>query len=187
MSTPTLPPPQLRLALQCAARCDAALVSEDWLRSFWYDENWSDGVTMAKYDNGSGDHVFALFMADGKALIKGFDHESEVSPYARDEYGIWPGMYEGLPPELLHLVQDAAVEYEHVTFCHWSVDGRTWQTGNAQIPEGIDDGSAWLLDMIQMNAAEFVEWAKSYYDEDFDVLGESGIVAEFGKGQLGGR
>lgn len=179
MSTPTLLPAQLRAAMQCAAGCDATVTSEDWLRAFWYEQNWSDGISMAKYDNGSGDHVIAFFTSDGKAVIKGFDHESDVSPHAREEYAIWPGIYEGIPPELLSLIQDEAVEYEHVTFCCWSVDGRSWQTGNASIPDDMDDGSTWLLGMVQMDAEAFIDWAKSYYEESFDLLGEDGVVAAF--------
>lgn len=182
MKLPTLSPSQLQRALQCAARCDARLTSEDWLRAFWHEPDWQDGMAMAKYDNGAGDHVFGFFGADGKTVLKGFDHESEVSPHAREEYGIWPGIYDGLPPDLLRLLQDEAVEHEHVTFCCWSVDGISWKSGNAVIPEHIDDGSAWLLGMVQMNAQEFIAWAKSYYEENFDRIGESGVHAEFDGG-----
>jgi hypothetical protein len=165
MRIPNLIPSRLQSALQSAARCDAAITSEEWLRAFWYEENWADEVVMAKYDNGGGDHVIAFFTMDGKTVIKGFDHESEVSPHAREEYAIWPGIYDGMPPELLKLVQDETAEYEHVTFCCWSVDGKTWKTGTALIPADIDDGSDWFLSMVQMNAEEFIEWAKDYYDE----------------------
>ena len=135
---------------------------------------------MAKYDNGGGDHVFVFFTLDGKTLIKGFDHESQVSPHAREEYGIWPGIYDGLPPDLVSLLQDEAVEFEDVTFCCWNLDGSSWETGNAVIPEGIDDGSGALLSMVQMNADEFIEWARSYYENSFDLIGEAGVFKEFG-------
>ncbi|MFB9240484.1 hypothetical protein IV454_24940 [Massilia antarctica] len=184
MSNPKLLPAQLQRAMQCAARCDATVTSKEWLRTFGYDEDWSDGIAMAKYDNGAGDHVIAFFTSDGKALIKGFDHESEVSPHARDEYAIWPGLYEGIPADLLSVVQDEAVEYEDVTFCFWSADGTSWTTGNARIPEGMDDGSTWLLGMVQMDAEEFIEWAKCYYENGFDLIGEDGVSAEFKKGTV---
>lgn len=99
MTTPIRSAAQIQRAMQCAARCDATVTSEDWLRAFWYHEHWADGISMARYDNGAGDHVVAFFAADGRALIKGFDHESEVSPHAREEYGIWPGIYDGVPSE----------------------------------------------------------------------------------------
>lgn len=179
MSTPKLSPVKIRRALQSAAKCDATVISEDWLRAFWYEENWSDGVDMAKYDNGSGDYIFVFFTSDGKTVIKGFDHNSEVSPHACDEFGIWPGMYDGLPSDLEILIQDEAVEHENVTFCCWCLDGQTWETGNAVIPEGIDDGSSWLLSMIQMGAIEFIEWGKSYYEDSFERIGEEGVFETF--------
>lgn len=179
MNIPKLSRIELQHALQCAANCDATVTSEDWLRAFWYEENWSNGTTMAKYDNGGGDHVFVFFTKDGRTLIKGFDHESAVSPHAREEYGIWPGMYDGLPSDLFELLKDDAIEHEEVTFCCWSVDGKTWKTGSTLISEGIDDGSAWLLRMIQMNADEFIEWGKSYYEDGFDRLGAAGVIRSF--------
>ena len=181
MTLPNLSPPRLLQAWQCAARCDAAITSEDWLRAFRYAPHWADGVAMARYDNGAGDHVVGFFGADGKVVLKGFDHESAVSPHAREEYGVWPGLYDGLPQDLLRLLQDEAVECEHVTFCCWSVDGLSWQSGKAVIPDDIDDGSAWLLRMVQMDAQAFIEWGKSYYEDSFARLGESGVRAEFNK------
>lgn len=179
MSVPKITPGQLQRTLQCAAKCDAAITSEDWLRAFRYEPNWADGIAMAKFDNGAGDNVIAFFTGDEKTLIKGFDHESEVSAHAREEYGIWPGMYDGMPSKFLDLLRDEAAEFEDVTFCCWSEDGQTWATGSAVIPEEIDDGSAWLLNMLQMNADRFIEWARSYYGNDFHRIGERGILAVF--------
>jgi hypothetical protein len=179
MNVPQIPPDQLQRAWQCAAICDAAITSEDWVRVFWYEPNWADGIAMAKYDNGAGDSVVAFFTVDGNTVIKGFDHESEVSPYAREEYEAWPGIYDGMPSNLWDPMSDEAAEYEHVTFCCWSIDGESWKTGSAIIPDDIDDGSEWLLEMIQMNAEQFIDWAKSYYEKDFDRIGESGILTVF--------
>ncbi|WP_156123804.1 hypothetical protein [Paenibacillus sp. FSL R7-0273] len=47
---------------------------------------------MAKIDNGAGDHLIILFSGEG-CIIKGFDHESGLSPYAQDEYKVWQGIY----------------------------------------------------------------------------------------------
>ncbi|VXC11301.1 hypothetical protein MASSI9I_51185 [Massilia sp. 9I] len=182
MSIPTLSAAQLKHALQCAARCDGKLTPEEWLRVFRYEDTRSDAIEMARYDNGAGDHITVFFTSTGKALVKGFDHESEVSPHAQENGEVWPGMYDGLPSDLLPLAQDEAAEYEDVTFCFWSVDGTSWDRGNTLIPDHVDDGSSWLLSMIQMDAVEFIEWARDYYEEGFDLLGESGVFAEFSKG-----
>ncbi|BFH59492.1 hypothetical protein [Paenibacillus azoreducens] len=55
---------------------------------------------MAKIDNGAGDHLIMLFSVEG-SIIKGFDHESQLSPYAQDEHKVWPGIYDNVPSELL--------------------------------------------------------------------------------------
>ncbi|WP_123042562.1 hypothetical protein [Cohnella candidum] len=37
--------------------------------------------------------------------MKGFDHESPLSPYAQDEHRVWPGIYDNVPSELLSLLE----------------------------------------------------------------------------------
>lgn len=175
MTKPHLTPRQLQRAMQSAAACDAALSDEDWLRTFFYEPRWQDGVAMAKFDNGSGDHVFVLFADDGMAVMKGFDHESEISPHAREVYAVWPGLYDGLPAQLMQLLQDESVEHEDVTFCFWSSNGETWQSGQAELEEGMQDGSNWLLPMLQMHAEEFIAWAQTNYEDDFEQLGAAGV------------
>lgn len=56
------------------------ICQDEWLRYHSFVQNWDEGVCMAKIDNGAGDHLIILFSADG-SIIKGFDHESELSPY----------------------------------------------------------------------------------------------------------
>jgi hypothetical protein len=180
MKKPRLTPSQIRFALKSATACDAIVTTKDWLRSFWYEENWQDGVDMAKYDKGNGDHVFVFFTSDGQTIIKGFDHESQVSPHARDKYEVWPGIYDGAPPALMEYVKDVSVEHEDVTFCCWSVDGASWNAGSAVIPEEIDDGSNWLMEMLQMNSEAFINWAQSYYEKNFDRIGVEGVLKVFG-------
>ena len=34
-----------------------------------------------------------IFFTDDGCLIKGFDHESEVSIHVRDEFKVWEGIY----------------------------------------------------------------------------------------------
>jgi hypothetical protein len=184
MEKPELSPPELHRAMQCAARCDAIISTKDWLRTFRYEPNWRDGVSMAKYDNGAGDHVFVFFTDEGHVIMKGFDHESDVSPHARDVYAIWPGIYDGVPPNLLQIIEDESVEHEDVTFCCWSIDGKSWESGSAVFPEDVDDGSGWLLPMTQMNAGEFIAWGRSYYEGEFERIGEDGVELEFRAARL---
>ena len=126
-----------------------------WLRSFDYQPDWSPGVAFAKFDNGGGDDMI-FFFKNGGAIIKGFDHESNISPYANDSK-IWPGIYDGVPAELDEELQDAAVVRDDVTFCIWNTNG-SWQCGPVKFKQDQDDGSEWLLDDIIDSAAAYVEW-----------------------------
>ena len=181
MPIPDMSPHHLQRAWQSAARCDALMTPEESMRAYRHDPAWSNGIAMARFDNGAGDHVIGFFTAEGKAVLKGFDHESELSPHAQDEYAVWPGIYDGLPQELLDLLHDEAVDHEDVTFCCWSVDGVSWSTGTAQIAENMEDGAGWLLPMVQMDAQQFIEWAKHYYGDQFGKIGEAGLLAAFEK------
>lgn len=73
---------------------------------------------MAKVDNGTGDHIYFLFSKNG-TIIKGFDHESELSSYANEEEKIADGIYDSVTPELMKLLEDGSVERDDVTFCIW--------------------------------------------------------------------
>lgn len=180
MKKPTLAPSQIQALLRAAAACDAIVTTKDWLRAFRYNANWRDGVAMAHYDNGAGDHVFVFFAPNGQTIIKGFDHTSGLSPHAQEEYGVWPGIYDDVPAALMALLEDDdSVEHEDVTFCFWSTDGVTWSNGSAVIPDGLDDGSGWLLDMLQMNVNDFVEWGQAYYKDGFDRIGVEGVRKHF--------
>lgn len=68
------------------------LCDDEWLSYYHYTKDRSHGVDLAKVDNGSGDNMLIFFTDDG-CLIKGFDHDSEVSIHVRDEFKVWEGIY----------------------------------------------------------------------------------------------
>lgn len=180
---PTISVSELKRRLRAASNCDALATEQVWLRTFTYTVDWQDAVDLAKYDNGRGDHVFVLFTAGGAAFIKGFDHESAVSPHSRDVFGTWSGLYHGLPESFGGLLKNEIFEAEEATFCCWSEDGERWNTGTADIPPDLDDGSGWMLYAIQKDASQYAEWAKSYYGENFELIGIDRIVTEFHSGE----
>jgi hypothetical protein len=53
---------------------------------------------VASMRNGSGDEYFILF-DEHAATIKGFDHETSMSPWNSDPPVIWPGMYDRVPAD----------------------------------------------------------------------------------------
>jgi hypothetical protein len=57
-----------------------AIMSPDWeYRYYSFDSKWGLDEMMASMRNGQGDDFFILFNNNG-AIIKGFDHESTMSP-----------------------------------------------------------------------------------------------------------
>lgn len=96
-----LPDPEaFKQQLLVLAALDVILCPEEWLRVHRYEPNWTANCSLGIIDNGAGDDLYIVFAPEG-AIIKGFDHESPLSPHAGEEYGIWPGVYEETPPELL--------------------------------------------------------------------------------------
>jgi len=154
--------------MRFAAMIDTVLCDEAYLRCYTFQPKWSDdGVSLAKYDNGGGNDMF-VFTRGSDAVIKGFDHESPVSPHAQDEYGIWPNIYSGLPAKLNELLNDASIEREDVTFCTWHADG-DWELGPIEFPNGEDDGASYLLGAIPYSAEQYCDWASDYYEIELDV------------------
>lgn len=144
-----LPAPEnLKKLMKILASLNIVLCPEDWLRYHSFDSIFDKNVSLASIDNGSGDNLFIIFTPQG-TIIKGFDHESEVSPYARDEHEVWPGIYEEVPTSLLSLLEDEAIAKDDVTFCFWRENNDlTWQKGKVEIPAEVEDGSDFLLGTI---------------------------------------
>lgn len=162
-----LPPPAvLRSSLRSAALLSVVYSQEEHYRCFRFDPAFDGGVSLGTYDNGSGDHMHVVFGGEHVA-IKGFDHESPVSPYARDGHSSWPGIFEDFPAESHALLSDPALMREDVTFCVWW-SGSEWECGALEFLGGEDDGSSFLLPMAMMNAVAFVAWVKDYYECDAD-------------------
>lgn len=164
----------LKEVLLSQAALDIILVEEEdsWLRLTNFYRNHFTGVDMVKIDNGAGDHIYFLFSKDG-TIIKGFDHESILSPYANDKEEIAKGIYDLVPRELVNLL-DESTERDDVTFCVWkSLNDSLWRKGDVVVPEGYkndDDGESFLLGYIFKNADIWLDWAKSYYEEKVENI-----------------
>ncbi|MCO1335856.1 hypothetical protein MO867_16090 [Microbulbifer sp. OS29] len=169
--------------LKSCAELDVELCEKEYLRSYRFYPEWSEGVQVATYENGGGDDLVVVFCGDS-ILIKGFDHESEVSPHAQDEYGIWPGIYEGAPLRLLEVLDDKVFEKKDVTFCLWrEADDVEWKRGPVSFPNDENDGSDWLLSAIRTSPEDFIAWGKDYFEDDFSRVSESRIHEIFASNQ----
>jgi hypothetical protein len=168
----SLPEPEAlqRLMLTLAA-LDLILEEEAWLRVHRYDPRWTSGAGLGVVDNGAGDDVYVVFAPEG-IIVKGFDHLSPLSPHAREEYEVWPGMYDSAPEVLLtYLNSDPdAFDPEEVTFCAWrEVKDIVWNTGVLADAEGLEEGASFLLGFLDRTPEEYADWAVSYYNRTISL------------------
>ncbi len=121
---------------------------------------------MASMRNGSGDEYFILFNPYG-AIIKGFTHESQMSPFATQAGVPWAGVLESVPNEFKGFLSEPAFLMESTTFCIWrKYTDSSWQVGEINYPLGNDpDGSEALLSILDEQPSTYKEFAESYYEK----------------------
>ncbi|MEK4364585.1 hypothetical protein MKX68_19335 [Paenibacillus sp. FSL M8-0212] len=163
----------LRKRMRILAALDIIFSEEEWLRVHHYEAELQPGVALGSINNGAGDHLHVLFTNSG-TLIKGFDHESSLSPHAREDGEIYPGMYDEVPEALMAVLRshEETLDMEDVTFCLWQEgNDLQWKVGNwIQLAMNEEDkadargGVEFLLGYLEKNPVDYVDWAKGYYD-----------------------
>jgi hypothetical protein len=127
--------------------------------------------------NGSGDEFDIVFAPVG-AYIRGFDHESPLSPYRHEDVPEpWPGVLDSVPEAFRRYVDEPAFTDEDgcpvVTACLWRETGApSWQTGRITFPDDHPDpdGSAWLFELLLTPTPEaFQAFAEDYYEVPVDI------------------
>ncbi len=128
--------------------------------------------------NGAGDELFIEFSEAG-AIVKGFDHESTMSPHANEEFAVWRGVLDDVPREFAGFLAEPAISIENTTFCFWRFwSQNSWQTGQVEFPGGDDpDGSAFLLQLFDGRPETYRDWAQDYYERPVDLEAVSLIYA----------
>lgn len=154
---------RLRQLLQSMAVLDAILEPNWEYRYYCFDAHWSQGQMMGSVRNGSGDELFAVFDGHG-AFLKGCAHESSAASVPSAHF------YRDLPAEFEGSSCEPAFSPDSVTFCIWfPVNQSKWSSSAATLPDGIDDGSADLLSMLDGNPETYWRWAREYYDRDIPM------------------
>ena len=167
-----LPSPDvLRRAMQSMAMLDAIL-SPDWQgRYYSFNSQWSAGEQMGSMRDGCGDDLHAHFGPAG-CWIKGFAHESPMSPFREKPPQVWPGIYDAVPAEFTGCLKQPAFDIEAVTFCVWhqSTDQK-WQVGAIPYKNGSPDpdGSEALLSPLDGVPETYQKWAEDYYECDVNL------------------
>src|SRR5205823_5683396 len=140
-----------------------------------FNSKWSRGEQMGSMRDGSGDDFVALFNEHG-CWLKGFAHESPMSPYQDDgSKRLWPGVLDSVPAEFAKCLAEPAFGVEDTTFCIWRRYGDpAWQRGDIVFPtDHLDpDGSADLLSPLDGKPETYHAWATDYF-LDGDEKGRS--------------
>ncbi len=148
-----------------------AILSPEWeSRYYSFNAGWSAGQEMASMRNGSGDEYSIVFSAAG-GYVRGFDHESAMSPYGNDG-APWPGVIDEVPEAFRSFVEEPAFTDEDgvpvVTACLWrSESDDQWRHGTIDFPVGRadPDGATGLFELLVDRSPEaFQRFAEDYYE-----------------------
>jgi hypothetical protein len=170
----------LKRLMQSLAMLDAILSPEWEFRYYSFNSKWARGEEMGSMRTGSGDDFFALFNKHG-CFLKGFDHESAMSPYRETPKRLWPGVLDGVPKEFDRALKQPAFSMEDTTFCIWRRYGdRKWHRGKIEFPKGEPnpDGSSRLLSELDGKPATYLRWARDYYSLDDEDANRSLTLAQ---------
>ncbi len=157
----------LRRRMQSMAVLDAIL-SPDWqFRYFSFNSKWSKGEQMGSMRDGCGDDLFAHFTKAG-CFLKGFAHESPMSPYRVQPKRLWGGVLDSVPKVFAKSLREPAFSMDDTTFCVWRLYGDPmWSRGDIEFPEGKDpDGSARFLRYYDGKPATYRKHAADYFETD---------------------
>ncbi|PWF54682.1 hypothetical protein C7C56_005370 [Massilia glaciei] len=161
--------------MQALAMLDAILEEEWQYRYYSFNANWGENAQMGSMRNGSGDDFFTLF-DDAGCFLKGFDHESTMSPYRETPLRTWPGVLDDVPVQFESALKEPAFSMQNTTFCIWRRAGDfTWSHGDIDYPEGEDDpdGSLWMLSALDGGPETYQSFAEDYHELEV----EAGAVA----------
>ncbi len=167
---------QLKLLTQSLAMLDIIIEPEWELRYYSFNAHWAADEAMASMRNGSGDDLSILFNPAG-AILKGFAHESKMSPSQSTPPCVWLGVLDDVPEVFSAFLSEPAFKISDTTFCIWRTHSDTfWQRGSIQFPNAQDpDGSAKLLAILNGNPETYQQWAEAYYERPVSLAATTHI------------
>lgn len=159
----------VRLRLQQMSALEAVLAAEYGSSQYEFHPKWAPSEQMGAFKNGSGDELLAHFTARG-CFIKGFAHESVISPYRMKPPSHWPGLLASVPAAFASSLAEPAFDVPATTFVVWRLAADpAWHTGEIEFPShDYGDGSQDLLPRATMAASEFAEWLAENYEMAID-------------------
>jgi hypothetical protein len=149
-----------------------AIMSPEWeWRYFSFDAQWSHHQEMASMRNGSGDEYSIVFASAG-VYIRGFDHESALSPWAQHPRRVVEGLIDRVPAVFREHVDEPAFSMDGVpsiTVCVWrQTDSDVWEFGEPTEVglQAQDGGASWLFAELDGDPATYKRFADDYYETD---------------------
>ncbi|AZQ39913.1 hypothetical protein EJ357_46285 [Streptomyces cyaneochromogenes] len=161
-----------------------AILSPDWeSRYHSFNAAWAEGEEMASMRNGSGDEYSIVFSVAG-GYVRGFDHESPMSPYGHDGKP-WPGVIDEVPDAFKPYLQEPAFTDEDgvpvATVCLWrEATDDQWHHGTIDFPPNCadPDGATGLFRLLVDRSPEaFQRFAEDYYEVSVDLTAVSDVYA----------
>jgi hypothetical protein len=124
-----------------------------------------------------------VFSAAG-AYIRGFDHESRLSPWTHPSHQIATGLLDGLPDSLRHHVDEPAFASHDgmpaISVCMWREgDADRWSAGVPADPRlrSADGGAEWLFKDVDGTAQSYLEFARDYYAVEINLADVEHVMA----------
>ena len=163
-------PADLQLRMQEMAALTAVFDIDYGDPTYAYYPKWTKHQQVGAVKNGSGDELFVHFKNAG-CFIKGFGHESAMTPHRNSPPALWPKLLDNVPIDFKSSLNEPAFDMPNTTFVVWrQADDAQWKTGDIDYPEGKDpDGSTDLLSRLLLGVDEFTEWLADNYDVEVDA------------------
>jgi hypothetical protein len=161
----------VRRRMQALATLDAILSAEWEDRYFSFDLRWAAAEQMGSMRDGQGNHYFAWF-GPGGCWIKGFDHESALSPFRHKPPQLAVGLFENVPAAFKSCLHEPAFVLDETTFCIWrETNDAAWQHGPVKLPanDPDPDGSAALLAPLDGRPQTYADWAAEYFERKLPI------------------
>lgn len=165
---------ELQKRLLAYSKIDYIMNGEnEFLKIYHYDDkNWVKNGHYFRIDDSGGDHYHVLISPAG-SVVKGFGHETEMSPYNFSDEDM-PALiqthdfYKGMPQVLYQLLEDDALEKDLVTFCVWQKsEEKHWSYAPIDIPSNWADGTKDFLTYV-FPPEEYLQWFEEYYEKPLD-------------------
>lgn len=163
---------------------DAILWPEWEGRRYWYTADWGGGQSATEIRDGCGNDCFVVYTSAG-AFIKGFDHESEMSPGRTRPPKLWPGLIDDVPEVFAEFLTEPAFLDPSgcfaATFCIWRQHGdNRWLTGPVDYATVRDrndpDGAHDLLGLFTDSTSQsYRTFAASYFGVQTDPVAVSHV------------